>query len=271
MELNSIFNNKVFREVGDTMSLSVGRSLQNNYNSLASMKKINKAADNAAGLTIAEGLKSQESGYSTGVRNAQAAKNLYQTAEGGLNSIKESLQRMRELGVQASNGIYADDDKQAMQHEIEQLKGSIQDAAKGTEFNTIKVLNGGAENLNTATGPDGKGSKIQIANSTLDTLGIAEFDVTKDFDLSDIDKALEKVSDSMTGIGASSNALDHRISYNEIAEENLTGARSKIEDLDVGKEISDMKKNEILEKYRMFAQSAQSKSDASIVQKLLHG
>lgn len=236
---------------------SIENSLNTSYEQLSSMKKINSAADDAAGLTILEGMKSQSNGHDVAVNNAKDGQNLLNVAEGGLSSITESLQRIRELGVQASNDfMYTAQDKQAMQYEIEGLKQSIQDAAKGTEFNTIKLLDGSKADLNLATNPDGTGMEIQLTNSTLESLGIADFDVTKDFKISDIDKALEKVTSARTDIGATTNALNSSIRYSGIASENVTRASSKIEDLDVAKAVSELKKNKVLEDYKMFAQKA---------------
>lgn len=236
---------------------SINNLLNTSYKQLSSMKRINSAADDAAGLTILEQLVSQANGHNVAVNNAKDGQNLLNVAEGGLSSITDSLQRMRELSVQASNDfMYTAQDKQAMQYEIEGLKQTIQDAAKGTEFNTIKLLDGSKADLNLATNPDGTGMEIQLTNSTLESLGIADFDVTKDFKISDIDKALEMVTSARTDIGATTNALNSSIRYSGIASENTTRAASKIDDLDVGKAVSELNKNKILEDYKMFAQKA---------------
>ena len=243
---------------------TLSNSINNSYEQLSTMKKINSAADNAAGLTIVEGMKSQTNGYDVATDNAEDAKGLLNVAEGGLSSITDSLQRIRELSLQASNFIYTDSDKQAIQEEINGLKQTIQDAAKGTEFNTMKLLDGSKADLNLATNPDGTGMKIQLENSTLESLGIADFDVTKDFDISDIDKALEKVTSKRADIGATSNALDSSINYSKIASENLTKASSNIEDLDVEEAVSDMNKKKLLNEYKMFAQKALLQQKASV-------
>ena len=227
------------------------------------MKKINSAADNAAGLAIVEKMNSQTNGYDVGNANGKTGQDLIKTAEGGLASIHDNLQRIRELAVQASNGIYAPEDKQAIQYEIEGLKQGIQDAAKGTEFNTLKLLDGSMADMELALNPDGTGMEIQMYNSTLESLGIEDFDVTGNFNIEDIDKAIEKVSDARSSLGASYNALEHATAYNSLASENLTAASSRIEDVDLEKAVSEMKKQEVLDGYALMMQKLKMQQEAT--------
>ena len=164
------------------------RNLYQNYRQLSSGKRINSAADDAAGLAIAEKLKTQSNGYDVGRRNAATSKDMVNVADGGLSSITDSLQRIRELGVQASNtAIYGDSERKMMQQEIDQLKGAISDAGKNTSFNTMNLLDGSMGSSHVASGPDGSGMDINMPDATLSALGIEDFDVTGDFDLSVID------------------------------------------------------------------------------------
>jgi flagellin len=237
---------------------SVNNQLNTNYEKLSSMKRINRAADDAAGLAIAQGLQSQSNGYDVASRNAADTKGMLNVADGALGSISDSLQRIRELSLQASNATYSDDDKASIQDEINALKSNISDVASNTEYNTKKLLDGSVTNVNTALSPNGKGMSIPLADSTLDTLGIADYDVTGDFDISSIDNAIKMVNGARSSTGASSNALDHSISNSNYTSQNLTSARSNIEDLDVAKYISELQKNQILDEYRMFVQSAKT-------------
>lgn len=190
-------------------------------------------------------------------------------AEGGLSTITDSLQRIRELGVQASNtAIYGDSERQAMQQEIDQLKGSISDAAKNTRFNTMSLLDGTMGSSQVASGPDGSGMEINMPDSTLAALGIEDFDVTGDFDLSVIDDALEKVTSARSELGATSNRLDYTMNYNSYASYNTTASRSRIEDLDIPQAISDMKKNSLLEEYRIMMQKKQEEENGRVVEML---
>ncbi|MFW5632320.1 MAG: flagellin, partial [Acetivibrio ethanolgignens] len=212
------------------------------YEKLSSMKQINKAADNAAGLAIVNKMESQTNGYDVGTKNTQTGQDLLKTADGALESITNSLQKIREISVQAYNAVYAPEDKAALQNEVQSLKDGIREVARNTEFNTLKLLDGSMADLNLAMNPDGTGMEIQMANATLDTLGIEDYDVTGNFDISKIDAALEKVTSARASLGASSNAMDSAINYNQLASQNLTAASSRIEDLDVEKEVAKQKK-----------------------------
>lgn len=239
MSISSISNQNIYRS----------------YESLASGKRINRASDDAAGLAIANKLESQSNSYDVGIRNAGTSQDMLKVADGALGSIAESLQRIRELSVQASNGLYTDADRGAIQAEIDQLKQSISDTASQTQFNTKNLLDGTMGSFQTATGPNGDGMEIQMPDATLKSLGIEDYDVSSgNFDLSVIDDALEKVNSARSGIGASSNRLDSVMAYNANASYNLTASRSRIEDLDYPKAISDMKKNDLLRTFQMMMQ-----------------
>lgn len=225
---------------------------------LASGLQITRASDNPARLAIANKLEIQERGYDAAQSNTETSNDLLQTADGALENIQDSLQRIRELGVQASNSaIYSSSDREAMQEEVDQLKQSIQDSAKGTQFNTIKLLDGSMADMNVASNPSGKGISIKMVNSTLESMGIADFNLTKNFDLSTIDAAIDKVAESRGSIGASSNGMTYVMSYNSSAALNNSSAKSKIEDLDYGKTVTDTKKEQVMEQYRIFTQKNQ--------------
>lgn len=244
--------------------------LSQNYEQLSSAYSVNSSADDAAGLAIANKLETQSKGMDAGSDNAAAGQDLLKVADGGLSSIQNSLQRMRELSIQASSSaIYSSSDLKAMQKEIDELKKSIQDTAKGTQYNTMSLLDGSMADLDLATNPSGGGMKIQLINSTLEKLGIADYDITGKFDISALDKAIEQVSSSRSGIGAAMNALDSVANYNKSSVINQTAAQSKIQDLDIPKTVSDMKKNELLENYRM-AMEKKKMEQENLVTKLLY-
>ncbi len=249
------------------MSVSAIQS-QRLFTSLASGKRINSAADDAAGLAISEKLLTQTNGYSVGTDNAADGINLMNVADGALSTMQDSLQRIRELAVQAGNGIYSASDKELIQMEIDGLKQSIQDVAKGTEFNTMKLLDGSMADLSLATNPSGGGLKIQMANSTLESLGIADFNVTGKFSLDDIDSAIKAVSKARSKFGAKTNALGHTMNYNENAGLNLMAANSRIRDTDYGSAIVNKNKENILSQYRMFAMKAQMNHHAGVLKLL---
>ena len=222
------------------------------FDNLASGKRINKAADDASGMSVAEKLRTQSNGYDVGGNNALAGKNVIDVADGAMKSIGDSLQRIRDLAVTASSSaLMTDDDKSAIQSEIDSLKQGIQDTAKNTSFNTMSLLDGSTADMKLATNPDGRGQSIKLVNGTLESLGIADFSVMGEFDISSIDSAIESVSNGRSQMGAQSNAISSSVSYNAYASENLTNSRSRIEDLDMADGITEVKKNEILEQYKI--------------------
>lgn len=230
-------------------------STYRNYQALSSGKRVNSAADDAAGLAISQKLQSQSNGYDVGYRNAGTSQDMLKTADGALGSITDNLQRIRELSVQAANGLYTDADRGAIQKEIDQLKQSISDTASQTQFNTKNLLDGTMGNSHVAAGPNGNGMEIQMPNATLKALGIEDYDVSSgNFDISVIDDALDKVNSARSGIGASSNRLDSVMAYNANASYNLTASQSRIEDLDYPKAVSDMKRNDLLRTFQMMMQ-----------------
>lgn len=240
--------------IKEGLKMRVNGDIAINYQQLSSMQRINSASDDAAGLAISQKLESQSRGLDKGTDNALDMSNLLNTAEGSLDSIHDSLHRMRELSVKASNGILSNDDKTIIQDEINQLKSSIADTVKNTQFNTIKLLDGTFTNKNTATNPSGTGTRMNIKNTGLSTLGIENFDVTEDFNIGDLDKAIEMVSSARSDIGSSTNRLNHTISYNNNASYNQIEANSRIRDLDFEKGIMNLKRNEIMQQYKFFAQ-----------------
>lgn len=230
------------------MSLSIER----NYRNLSSGYRINSAADDAAGLSISEKLLTQKNGYDVGTQNAERGNSVLNVADGALSSIYDSLSRIRELGVQASNSaIYSKDELSMMQAEIDQIKKGIADVAKNTQFNGLKLLDGSMATMELATNPAGVGHEMEMVNASLEELGIADFDVTKSFNLKDIDNALKKVTSAQSSIGAQSNRLAYTIMNNQNTSYNLTSSYSAIRDTDMAAEMSDLHKNQILEQVRL--------------------
>ncbi|MEY8515825.1 flagellin [Lachnospiraceae bacterium 29-84] len=252
-----------------SQSLYWNQNMMRSYQRLATGKKINSAADNAAGLAIVQKMLTQSNGYDMGTRNAATSQDMINVAEGSLSTVEDSLQRIRELSIQASNdAIYGADDRAAIQQEIEGLKSSISDAARNTQFNGKNLLDGSMGSSHVASGPDGSGMDINMPNSVLESLGIADYDVTKDFDISVIDNALEKVSSARSGLGASYNRLSYTMNYNSYASLNVTASRSRIEDLDYGKAVSDKQKQDLLQEYRIMMQKKQQTENGRFIQLL---
>ena len=244
---------------------NIQNSINKSYINISTGKKINSSSDNAAALNIIQGLNSQTRGYNVGTNNAKDGRNLINVADGALSSINDSLQRIRELSVQASNGIYTSQDKQYMQYEIDQLKEHISDVSKNTEFNTLKLLDGSRADINLATNPSGTGMTIHTANTSLENLGIENYDITGDFNISDIDSAIQKVNDSRSNMGAMSNRLDATINYNEAVSVNIATSQNIIEAADIGEELTNISAKRVIEQYAYFAQAQKQYQQSSLL------
>lgn len=240
-------------------------SLTSSYQQISSGQKINSAADDAAGLAIAEKMEAQARGWEQGTENAQDMQGLLRTAEGGLENISNALQRIKELSLQASNGIYSDSDKAVLQEEVGQLLDHIQESAKGTEFNTMKLLDGSFADRQTATSPNGSGMTISLQDTSLETLGISGYDLTGNFDISKIDEALEMVNSARSSIGASVNRLDSTINSNETSYLNQMQAMSRIADADIGKSVMDKNRDQLMQQYKVFAQKEQMQRSGNML------
>lgn len=224
---------------------------------LSSGYRINRAADDAAGLAISEKMKAQTRGLRQAVRNAQDGISLIQTAEGALNEVHAILQRMRELVVQAGNGIYESDDLQMIQDEINQLVDEINEISTRTEFNTKKLLDGTvATGISLQIGANaGQVMEISIAKMDSESLGVQGVNIvsptegTDDIDapIDAIDGAIKLVSQERSKLGAYQNRLEHTINNLNTAAENLEAAGSRIRDVDMALEMANFTRHQILQ------------------------
>ena len=226
------------------------RDNYNIYHQLSSGKRINRAADDAAGLAIAQKLQKHETGLDVGSQNAREGMGALNVADGALGGMMDYLQRIDELSIRSMNGLYSDSDRQAFQAEINGMMEGIQSLAKNTSLNQQKLLDGSMADMHLATNPNGGGLSIRMENTTLKAMGLAGYDVTGDFDLSAIDKAMDMVSKARGNMGAATNRLEHTYNYNRQASENTLASRSRIEDLDMPKAVSEKQKQNLLTEYR---------------------
>lgn len=235
------------------------------YERLSSGKRINRAADDAAGLAIAQKILKENKGLDVGADNIRDGISVANVADGAMGTMTDSLQRIHELGVRASNGLYSDSDRRIMQGEVDQLLRDVQRTAVGTKFNEMSLLNGSMADMNIASSADGTGLRLGMENVTLKSLGIQGFDVTKNFDLSAIDAAIGKVSAARGRTGAVTNSLEHAYNSNRVTSENLTASRSRIEDLDIPKAVSEKQKDKLLQDYRMGMMRRKMRDDSSVL------
>ena len=232
---------------------------------LSSGYRINRAGDDAAGLSISEKMRGQIRGLDQASTNAQDGISLIQTAEGALNETHSILQRMRELAVQASNDTNVANDRTAIKAEITQLSTEISRIASTTEFNTMKLLNGTFSGKKLQVGANaGQKISFSIASMTATALGVnalsvASFAVANSA-IAKIDSAIIKVSTARSNLGALQNRLEHTIANADNTSENLQAAESRIRDVDMAREMVKYSKDSILQQaaQSMLAQANQS-------------
>ncbi len=247
------------------MALNAHRQLGvNQANGSKSMEKlssglrINRAADDAAGLSISEKMRGQIRGLKQASRNAQDGISLIQTAEGALNETHSILQRMRELVVQAGNlGTNEPEDLGAIQDEITALQTEINGIAERTAFNGKTLMTGsyaGTDNglVFQIGANEAQQLELEISDMQASALSVADIDVSTtgfDFDteIVKIDGAIEAVSKERSNLGATQNRLEHTINNLDNAAENLQAAESRIRDVDMAAEIMEFTKNNILQ------------------------
>ena len=232
---------------------------------LSSGYKINRAADDAAGLSISEKMRSQIRGLDKASANAQDGISAIQTAEGALNETHSILQRMNELATQAANDTNTSTDRTAVQAEITQLTSEINRIQSTTQFNTMNLLDGSFTGKNLQVGASsGQNIAVSIGKMDATTLGVNAVSVTSNAvagaAMSSIQSAIDLVSTQRSSLGALQNRLEHTIANLDTTSENTSSAESRIRDTDMAKEMVTYSKNNILSQagQSMLAQANQS-------------
>jgi flagellin len=241
--------------------------LQKSTEKLSSGYKINRAADDAAGLSISEKMRNQIRGLNKASDNAQDGISLVQTAEGALNEVHSMLQRMSELAVQASNDTNQTVDRTALQSEVAQLQTEIQRVANTTQFNKQNILNGDFTKKNIQVGAN-SGELIDIditdvkttvsdalaAGTKVDSFTAAQTAIDN------IQKSITALSTQRSTLGAIQNRLEHTTANLDNISENTQAAESRIRDTDMAEEMVTYSKNNILQQagQSMLAQANQA-------------
>ena len=232
---------------------------------LSSGYKINRAADDAAGLAISEKMRSQIRGLDRASTNAQDGISVVQTAEGALNEVHLILQRLNQLATQAANDTNTSQDRSQIQLEINQLTSEINRVRSTTQFNTMNLLSGSFKNKNLQVGSlSGQSNELNISNMSASALGVSGLKVSSHLKagnaMSKIQKAIDKVSTQRAKLGAVQNRLEHTIANLDNVSENTQAAESRIRDTDMAKEMVSYSKNNILMQagQSMLAQANQS-------------
>ncbi|MFH0702346.1 MAG: flagellin [bacterium] len=238
--------------------------------------KINRAADDAAGMVISESLRAQARGAAMASQNVQSGVNLLQTAEADLGIVLDNLQRIRDLAIQAANGTNATSERGAIESEVQARIEEIDRIANSSAFNTIKLLNGDNTTLSLQVGTNATaslntltiGSPLQKADSS--SLGLtsisssfASATAAASF-VSLVDTAINTVSTRRSTIGSLQNRLESAIKSLAIKQENMSASESRIRDVDVAKESASLTKNQILQQASasLLAQANQAPSIA---------
>jgi flagellin len=239
---------------------------------LSSGFRINRAADDAAGLAISEKLQSQIGGLDQAQRNAQDAISLVQTGEGAMAEVQSMLQRVRDLAVQFNNGTLSTSDQAAITSEVAQLCAEISNIGAQTSFNGIPLLTGGATitfqvGANdgqtiavTGTNLFGSGASYQVSSALFTFTGIVS--------LSSIDNAIENVSQARATFGSVQNRIEHTLNNLATYEENLQASESSIKDVDMASEMTKFTQLQILQQAGT-AMLAQANSSPQAILKLL--
>src|SRR5215213_5241816 len=241
-------------------------SLARSMERLSSGYRINRAADDAAGLAISERLRGQINGLEQAQRDVQDAVSMVQTAEGSLTEVHAMLQRVRELAVQYKNGSLSAADRVAIQSEVYQLASEVERIGVSSQFNGISLLNVAATISFQVGAKDGESitvSTISLGNTTVNGgVGTAYYALTSatNADISEIDAAIDNVSAQRAAFGAVQNRLEYTLQNAAIYRENLTASESRIRDVDMAAEMVNFTKLQILQSAgtSMLAQANQS-------------
>ena len=227
---------------------------------LSSGLRINRAADDAAGLAISEKLRGQVSGLNQAATNAQDGISMVQTAEGAMNEAHAMLQKMRQLAVQAANGTNSTANRAALNSEASQLNEELTKIADRTKFNGLDLLKGGTVDLQVGAN---EGDSMTVTLGDLSVVGpTADLTTAADAQaaITAIDTAIDTLSTQRSGLGATQNRLEHTIKNLSVSAENLAASESRIRDTDMAKEMTSFTRSQILQQAgtAMLAQANQS-------------
>ena len=236
---------------------------------LSSGFRINRAADDAAGLSISEKMRGQIRGLTQASRNAQDGISVVQTAEGALDEVHAMLQRMRELAVQSASDSNTTGDREYIQAEVDQLSKEIGQVATRTEFNTMKLLSGGFTGKHFHVGANKDQTiEVSIDGLTEAALGFNPASGGLDFTtragantgIKTVDDAIVNIAKQRSNLGAIQNRMEHTIKNLDNAAENTQAAEARIRDVDMAKEMMEQTRQNILQQAStaMLAQANQA-------------
>ena len=233
------------------------RAIQKSFAQLSSGSRVTKAADDAAGLSISEGLKSQIRSLNQSQRNAADGMSMVQVAEGGLNEISNIISRLRELGIQASSDTVGQRERGFINQEVQQLGNEMQRIAETTRYSNTNLLDGTGDKFDFQVGiynddfQDRISYEAGATNATTDNLGLAGLDFSDKGSaqsaLESLDAAQAQVSEFRANLGALQNRLISTQENVATTVENLSAANSRIRDTDVAQATAELTRNSILQ------------------------
>lgn len=236
--------------------VSSQHNMADSFAKLSSGSRINKAADDAAGLAISESLKAQIRSARQANRNANDGISMVQVAEGGLNEISNIIVRLRELGIQAASDTVGQNERQFINTEVQQLKNEIERIANVTTWGTTKLLDGSTPTFDFQVGLFNNDFEDRISfvagenEATLNALGLSSIDYSTKTGaqsaLENLDASLVNVNEMRSNLGALQNRLQSTVNNLAISEENLSAANSRIRDTDVAEASAELTRNNIL-------------------------
>lgn len=257
---------------------ATGLNVQRSFERLSSGMRINRAADDAAGLAISENLRAMIRGYRQADRNANDGISLVQVAEGSLNEVSNMLVRLRELAVQASSDTVGDTERKFVDVEYQQLKSEVQRITESTNFNGYDLLNGTGGVIDIQVGVKNNPFQDRIsfnasaANSSLEALGLMTESVatkqTAQSSLEIVDNAMISINAIRANFGALQNRLYSTSQNLKVADENYSAANSRIRDADIAAETTEMTRNNILQQAAISVLS-QANNSSQLALKLL--
>ncbi|MBP3772272.1 MAG: flagellin [Treponema sp.] len=263
-----VINHNMSAMFADRQLGVTGLSLSKDMEKLSSGEKINRAGDDASGLAVSEKMRSQIRGLNKASENAMNGISFIQVAEGYLQETTDIMQRIRELAVQSSNGIYSDEDRMQIQVEVSQLVAEVDRIASQAQFNGMNMLTGRfaqslGENSVTASMWFHIGANMDqrmqvfIGTMTASALGVREVAGEEILSLATpelanraigtLDEALKKINKQRADLGGYQNRMEYAVKGLDIAAENLQASESRIRDTDMAKQMVEFTKNEVLQ------------------------
>ncbi|HET8536520.1 MAG TPA: flagellin [Solirubrobacteraceae bacterium] len=259
-------NNNVEALIAHDGLVKTSSAVSKSMERLSTGLRINRAADDVAGLAISELMRGQIRGLQQASRNIEDGVSFVQTAEGSLDEVHSMLQRVRELAVQYQNGTLSDASHTAIQSEVDQLSAEIERIGTSAKFNGVSLLDGSITSVSFQIGAN-DGEQISVALVSLGQV-LGSYSDLATATLGDIDKAIDAVSGVRAGFGAVQNRLEHSLNVAASATENLTAAESRIRDVDMADEMVKLTKNQILQQAGTAMLSQANQAPQSVLQLL---